>query len=310
MNRLMALDVASRGARCARRSRVGLRARQRAGSAFRAALVPQADVEMGLPCEIGDYTDFYTSIHHATTVGKQFRPDNPLLPNYKWVPIGYHGRASSIGVGHAGTGHTFRASARADQGGRCRRRRCSAPSRRLDYELELGVFVGRGNALGEPVPIAEAEDARVRPRALQRLVRARHPGLGVPAARPVPVEELREHALAVDRDAGGAGAVPRLPIARPGGRPAAAALPRLGRQPRARRVRHRARGLAADRGDARGRPRRRPADAARTTATPTGRSRSWSRTTRSTAATCAPATCSASARCRARRPSRAARCSS
>ena len=58
----------------------------------------QADVEMGLPCRIGDYTDFYASIHHATSVGKQFRPDNPLLPNYKWVPIGYHGRASSIGV--------------------------------------------------------------------------------------------------------------------------------------------------------------------------------------------------------------------
>jgi fumarylacetoacetase len=63
-----------------------------------ACLVAQADVEMALPCHIGDYTDFYTSIHHATTVGKQFRPDHPLLPNYKWVPIGYHGRASSIGV--------------------------------------------------------------------------------------------------------------------------------------------------------------------------------------------------------------------
>jgi fumarylacetoacetase len=64
----------------------------------RDCLVAQSDVEMGLPCQIRDYTDFYTSIHHATTVGKQFRPENPLLPNYKWVPIGYHGRASSIGV--------------------------------------------------------------------------------------------------------------------------------------------------------------------------------------------------------------------
>jgi len=63
---------------------------------FRDALVPQARVEMGLPCAIGDYTDSYTSVHHATTVGKQFRPDNPRLPNYKWVPIGYHGRSSSI----------------------------------------------------------------------------------------------------------------------------------------------------------------------------------------------------------------------
>ena len=69
---------------------------------------------MGLPCEIGDYTDFYTSIHHATTVGRQFRPDNPLLPNYKWVPIGYHGRASSIGVERSGLGHTFRRPRRPD----------------------------------------------------------------------------------------------------------------------------------------------------------------------------------------------------
>jgi fumarylacetoacetase len=112
---------------------------------------------MGVPCEIGDYTDFYTSIHHATTVGKQFRPDNPLLPNYKWVPIGYHGRVSSIGVGHTGTGHTFRrphgqlkpADAEAP---------VLAPSRRMDYELELGVFVGRRNALGEPVALADAEE--------------------------------------------------------------------------------------------------------------------------------------------------------
>ena len=112
---------------------------------------------MGLPCEIGDYTDFYTSIHHATTVGKQFRPDNPLLPNYKWVPIGYHGRVSSIGVGHTGTGHTFRRPH-----GQLKAVDAEvpvlAPSRRMDYELELGAFVGRRNALGEPVPIGEAED--------------------------------------------------------------------------------------------------------------------------------------------------------
>ena len=62
-------------------------------------LVPQAQVDYTLPCAIGDYTDFYTGIHHATTIGKLFRPDSPLLPNYKWVPIGYHGRVSSIGLG-------------------------------------------------------------------------------------------------------------------------------------------------------------------------------------------------------------------
>ena len=107
MNRLMQLTAEPR-----RALRQAISAGLRHGSAdeatFRAALVTQSGVEMGVPCEIGDYTDFYTSIHHATTVGKQFRPDNPLLPNYKWVPIGYHGRVSSIGVGHAGTGHTFR----------------------------------------------------------------------------------------------------------------------------------------------------------------------------------------------------------
>ena len=128
----------------------------REGSANRAsldrALLPQADVKMALPCAIGDYTDFYASVHHATTVGKQFRPDNPLLPNYKWVPIGYHGRASSI-----------RASPQSFPRPNGQRKPPDAdvpivgPSRRLDYELELGVVIGRGNALGEPIPIADAE---------------------------------------------------------------------------------------------------------------------------------------------------------
>ena len=129
----------------------------RAGSAQQAVLagclVAQADAQMGLPCTITDYTDFYTGIHHATAVGKLFRPDNPLLPNYKWVPIGYHGRASSIIV--SGTpirrprGQTKAPDAAAPTVG---------PSQRLDCELELGALVGPGNALGEPVPIAEAED--------------------------------------------------------------------------------------------------------------------------------------------------------
>jgi fumarylacetoacetase len=149
MNRLMQLTAEPR-----RALRQAISAGLRHGSAeeatFRAALVPQSSVEMGVPCEIGDYTDFYTSIHHATTVGKQFRPDNPLLPNYKWVPIGYHGRVSSIGVGHTGTGHTFRRPHGEAP--------VLAPSRRMDYELELGVFVGRRNALGEPVALADAEE--------------------------------------------------------------------------------------------------------------------------------------------------------
>ncbi|MBK7059877.1 MAG: fumarylacetoacetase [Rubrivivax sp.] len=116
-------------------------------------LLLQSQCEMSLPCRIGDYTDFYASIHHATTIGKLFRPDNPLLPNYKWVPIGYHGRASSIGLGGAikrPSGQTKDAGDAAPVFGPCQR---------LDYELEVGAFVGRANALGEPVPIGEAEDA-------------------------------------------------------------------------------------------------------------------------------------------------------
>ena len=125
-------------------------------SDWRTALRAQAAVEMGLPCEIGDYTDFYTSIHHATTVGLQFRPDNPLLPNYKWLPIGYHGRASSIRAGGPGLGHAF-----ARPRGQTKPADASVPSlvpsRRLDYELELGAFIARANNLGEPVAIGQAE---------------------------------------------------------------------------------------------------------------------------------------------------------
>ena len=116
-------------------------------------LVPQAEAEMQLPAVVGDYTDFYASVFHATNVGKMLRPDNPLLPNYKWVPIGYHGRASSLVV--SGTpvrrpwGQTEPAGA------------ATAPSfgprRNLDYELEVGAFLGPGNALGEPVALAQAE---------------------------------------------------------------------------------------------------------------------------------------------------------
>lgn len=117
------------------------------------ALLPQNTVEMGLPCEVGDYTDFYTGIHHATTVGKLFRPVNPLLPNYKWVPIGYHGRASSMGVSgqqfHRPVGQTLKPGASVPDFG---------PSERLDYELELAAWVGPGNALGTPVAIQQAED--------------------------------------------------------------------------------------------------------------------------------------------------------
>ena len=122
-------------------------------AALQACLVPQPQAEYDVPARIGDYTDFYTSVHHATNIGKQFRPDNPLLPNYKWVPIGYHGRASSIGVSgqqfRRPVGQTLPPGATEPSFGPCKR---------LDIELELGIFIGSGNALGDAVDITEAED--------------------------------------------------------------------------------------------------------------------------------------------------------
>ena len=116
------------------------------------ALVPQAEAQLTVPARIGDYTDFYASIHHATAVGRLFRPDNPLLPNYKWVPIAYHGRASSIGV----SGQTFRRPVGQLMPAGAQRPEL-LPSQRLDYELEVGIFIGGGNPLGTPIAIADAE---------------------------------------------------------------------------------------------------------------------------------------------------------
>jgi fumarylacetoacetase len=152
LNAFMAL-----GPKARRAVRVALSAALAEGSAqqveLAACLVPQAQAEMALPCRIGDYTDFYISVHHATTIGKQFRPDNPLLPNYKWVPIGYHGRASSIQVSgqafHRPMGQTKAPDASVPT---------LTPSKRLDYELEMGIVIGQSNAQGEPVPIERAEE--------------------------------------------------------------------------------------------------------------------------------------------------------
>jgi fumarylacetoacetase len=114
-------------------------------------LIGQTEARMHVPCLIGDYTDFYVGIHHATNVGKQFRPDNPLLPNYKYVPIGYHGRASSVRASGEPVirpnGQRKAPDAVAPEFGPCRR---------LDYELELGIWVGQGNELGSPIPIGGA----------------------------------------------------------------------------------------------------------------------------------------------------------
>jgi fumarylacetoacetase len=115
-------------------------------------LVERREAEYSVPANIGDYTDFYTSIHHAAAVGRMLRPDNPLTANYKWLPIGYHGRSSSIGVSgqnfHRPMGQRLPAGSTAPALG---------PSLRLDYELELGIFIGDGNTRGSRIPMADAE---------------------------------------------------------------------------------------------------------------------------------------------------------
>src|ERR1700759_2017762 len=115
-------------------------------------LQPMRAAEFCIPVVIGDYTDFYASIHHATNVGKLFRPDQPLLPNYKFIPIGYHGRASSIVVSGTAVkrphGQTKPASADAPTFG---------PSKQMDYELELGAYIGAGNSLGNAIDVNDAE---------------------------------------------------------------------------------------------------------------------------------------------------------
>jgi fumarylacetoacetase len=118
-----------------------------------AALLPLAEVELLVPAVVGDYSDFYAGIEHARNVGAMLRPDEPLLSNYKHVPIAYHGRASSIVASGADVrrplGQTTPDDASAPRYG---------PTRALDYELEVALWVGRGNALGEPIPIEAAEE--------------------------------------------------------------------------------------------------------------------------------------------------------
>jgi fumarylacetoacetase len=115
-------------------------------------LVAQNNAEYGMPCIIPDYTDFYASLHHATNIGALFRPDNPLLPNYKWIPIGYHGRSSSIDV----SGQSFprpKGQTKAPDAAEP----SFGPCKRLDFELEMGIIVGSGNQIGHSVPIEDAE---------------------------------------------------------------------------------------------------------------------------------------------------------
>jgi fumarylacetoacetase len=147
LNALLALGAGPR--RALRRAVSALLARD--AEARPDLLHRAAECLIALPAEIGDYTDFYAGIHHATNVGRLLRPDQPLMPNYKYVPVGYHGRASSVVPPGAAirrpSGQIKPASADVP---------CFAASRRLDYELELGIWVGSGNELGNPVPIGEA----------------------------------------------------------------------------------------------------------------------------------------------------------
>lgn len=152
MARLLSLPAAERSVLRLALSR-GLREGSVQRSAWEACLLPQSGVQLGLPCEVGDYTDFYVGIHHATAVGKLFRPDNPLLPNYKWVPIGYHGRSSTI----IPSGQPFvrpRSQVKAPDADAP----VLQPTARLDFELELGIVIGQGNAMGQPVDMEQAEE--------------------------------------------------------------------------------------------------------------------------------------------------------
>src|SRR5690606_2778449 len=152
LNGLMALGAAHWSA-----LRLELSRALRAGSALQTQLEPlltdRTQIEHDVPAHIGDYTDFYISVHHATAVGKQFRPDNPLLPNYKWVPIGYHGRASTIGVSGQSFPRPVGQTRPAKEGDTPN----FGPCQRLDYELELGIFVGPGNEPGRRIDIETAE---------------------------------------------------------------------------------------------------------------------------------------------------------
>jgi fumarylacetoacetase len=121
--------------------------------AVRACLVPQADVEYTVPARIGDYTDFYTSIDHALNISRLMNPEGDVTPNFRWIPTAYHGRVSTIGTSgqrfHRPMGQTMAPGAKAPTYHACAR---------LDYELELGVWIGEGNAAGEPIPMERAEE--------------------------------------------------------------------------------------------------------------------------------------------------------
>ncbi len=152
LNRLLAMGPAAWSSLRRRLSELLSDDRRRTMKAVEPCLVPMAEAIMAIPAEIGDYTDFYASVFHATNVGSMMRPDQPLLPNYKYVPIGYHGRASSIVL----SGTPIRRPSGQSKPDTAMEP-VFEPSRRLDYELEVGFLLGPGNALGTPMPIGDAE---------------------------------------------------------------------------------------------------------------------------------------------------------
>jgi fumarylacetoacetase len=131
---------------------LGLDGPLRGPAQARKFLVPQRDVKLHVPFIVGDYTDFYASVHHATNVGSMFRPDKPLMPNWKHLPVGYHGRASSIVASGASIRRPMGQTSTTDDGPPT-----FGVSKLLDYELEVGVFLGTGNPLGTRVEIARAQ---------------------------------------------------------------------------------------------------------------------------------------------------------
>ncbi len=222
LNALMALP---RPARLALRRALSRLLRSEAGDQMmprvRDFLSPMALAEKLLPAHIGDYTDFYASLFHATNVGSMFRPDNPLLPNYKYVPIGYHGRASSV----VPRRHAGQATGGADP------RRCHATAGlRADAPARLRgrdrVLRRNGQCPGYLDPDWRGRRPHLRPLSPERLVGARRADLGVPASRALPRQEFLHHHFTLGSNHGSAGTVPRAGICACGRRSRAAALPR------------------------------------------------------------------------------------
>ena len=179
----------------------------RGDQSLRQHLTPMGQAEVGLPAVIPDFTDFFASIFHATNAGRMFRPDNPLMPNYKYVPVAYHSRTSSI----IPSGVPFKRP-RGQRKGPNDPAPTYGPSRNLDFELELGMYIGTPIGTRRARPNRPSLGSYFRVLFAQRLVSARCAGLGISAARSIPGKEFRHQRLAVGGDGGSAGAVPHRSV--------------------------------------------------------------------------------------------------